>query len=313
MLFEILGDVPEKISHVLWDVDGVRTSKDEVPLRVTDWTIKLSQQGVRQSFITGRDAQWLVDMEIKPLKKAGLTEMPNSLWMPELGLVNIDFESERFEINSEFQGHPLLRPEIRYALLCLSHNQYTTWLWSHGQDVPEDYYLAKDANGVMLLISRTTINMPLRNYIWSEYKLVCGTYEILRDENGDSLEADPANDAKIVEKYIDSFGLAKDINILTVSTAVSLWPKGVDKTWSATTAIQASKIPLIPLEETIAFGDSVSDFPMSLNGKIAFAFVGLEEQWDLFEKSGIKASVVFKAKSGHKGPEVVLEILEYVL
>ncbi len=83
----------------------------------------------------------------------------------------------------------------------------------------------------------------------------------------------------------------------------------MDKAWSAKAALKVLK--LSP-EETIAFGDSVSDFAMSLGEKIAFAFVGPQEQWKAYEKSGIHANVVFKAKPGHSGPEVVLEILNHI-
>lgn len=57
-----------QFSHIIWDIDGTITERDvlseDVMFKIT---ILAQRYGVYHSFITGRDAKWIIEKLIEPM------------------------------------------------------------------------------------------------------------------------------------------------------------------------------------------------------------------------------------------------------
>ncbi|MAG44778.1 hypothetical protein CL633_02710 [bacterium] len=334
MLFEICGCIPKAISHIIWDVGGVRTDKDKVDPRICELTAELESQGIYQSFITGRDAEWLINMEIQPLKELGLFKMPHAMWLPELGLVHVDYEKEDFYIEPSLANHSLLQKKIRDELKKLSHNKETVMPWATAEGYGLSYAKRLDANGKAFFVPHGGRSIEMSNYIWSEYKHASAAYEVWRDENGDfaAIGQDELLHFKsIIQAKLQELHCLHDIDIFLLQSCISLWPKGIDKAWSAYQVLQSiSERTGISAEQitkkTLAFGDSASDLPFSSpknmpEKSIVFAFVGPYVSWQAYENDSelsranvvIKSNAVRQKKDEPKGAKVTLEIMNYLM
>jgi hypothetical protein len=155
-----------------------------------------------------------------------------------------------------------------------------------------------------------------------------GTAEALRDINQEiplrRAEKIPLA-GEIIEKMLDYLGI-KEVRVSPVSTAINITPIiddiPLDKDWSAGRGLKDMRKEITPelgqiARRSVAFGDGIADLLftepfLDINNRteIAMAFVGPESQYRPTESQ--EKNIFAKTTKGHKGPMVVLEILNYL-
>lgn len=271
------------ISNIIWDIDGTITDESgQVSHEVAAKIINLGLEGIYHSFITGRDAEWIMERVIKPMHRYfNFTRViDNLIFFAEVGCVMIERDPTGQWVSKPYflvEKHPLAtnQNEIRDKLSNLSFNP--TEKFVKGSSLPTNCEVIYDANDQCWLIDRSKPSPFCHPYIWSPYKKVFATFEKIRDENGKVKSFDQTPFEDIVKKTIKEAGLEESIGVETVSTAINIVPIvdstiKLGKSWAAGVAllnIQEKKLgKAVVLDEvidkTIAVGDGRADLDFTV-------------------------------------------------
>lgn len=314
------------ISHLIWDIDGTITDENgEVNQEVAAKIIRLGLNGVYHSFITGRDAAWIIKNVITPMKK--FYNFPrvvgNLIFFAEVGcvMITVDANGEVCKVlNPVVEHHPLCtnKDGIRQILADLAYNPKD----------PDDRYVASrvltppfevihDADRAAWAIDHSKERAPkCHPYIWSRYKEVFATFEKIRDENGRIKTFDQDMYAATITKAIESAGMQDQVDVEVVSTAINIVPKikGVKfgKAWAAGKALEyiwrakLGEQPLLEtvIDRTIAVGDGQADLEFTVpafaediqkalkRSTVFMIYVGAES--DLPRDGDLKKNIIIK-------------------
>ena len=300
-----------KYGHFIFDIDLTLTWKDRVRKAVLSRILQLScTTGIYHSFVTGRDAPWLTENFISKVKEHSQIEtvVDKLVFFAEAGCVKIVIEDDlsvKTIVNPDLENHPIRNPEFRKALRVLTYdpsNPDQISPYKKGQRVEHFQQLVFDANKIGWLIDRRQPVPPCSPYVWSTYKEVFATLEIIRDVNYNCIR--PATQqpyVRIVEQLIHDFGYDDFIRVQEVGSALNIVPvrDGVTlgKSWAAGMALlyiaenQLGGIEHLDrlIEHSIGFGDGRSDMEFSeptfdlatssglVHKTLPFVFVGDEK------------------------------------
>jgi hypothetical protein len=275
-----------RFSHIIWDIDGTITEKDILSDEVTIKILDLAQNGVYHSFITGRDAGWLIKQLIKPMQKFfNFTKvMQNLVFYAEVGCVLINADAQgnyRRTFIEEIENHPLRADEgnIRAVLKGLAFdpdNPEKLRRWQRGDPIPTGFDPIYDANGVGYLVDVSQPAPACHPYVWSPTKEAFATFEKIRNEEGGVKSFDQAPYEEIIADAIAKAGFADQIKTETVSTAINIVPAinktPLGKSWAAGRAImniQEHKLSRsvgldTVVTRTVAVGDGMADFDFTV-------------------------------------------------
>lgn len=269
------------ISHIIWDVDGTITDESgEVNQEVAAKIISLGLEGIYHSFITGRDAQWIIEKVITPMERFyNFTRIRDNLtFFAEVGCVLVERDETGkivTKIHPALVDNPLVKneSEIRDKIKILTYNPDNVKEYDPKSPIPDSHKLIFDANKVGWLVDCSKEAPPCYPYIWSPYKKAFATLEIIRDEKANVIKPIDGQTPYVetIKKTIKEAGFEDSIDIEEVSTAINIVPrvKGYKfgKAWSAGRALEYIRTDKLGgtfvLEEiigkTIAFGDGRSD------------------------------------------------------
>ena len=273
-------------SHIIWDIDGTITDEDgELNHEVAAKIICLGSQGIYQTFITGRDADWLIENIVTPMQSFYMfTEVSHNLaFYGEAGSVIVGVANGKptYSIHSQVKDHPLAtnRGGIRDSLRELVYdpiNPKQLMAFESGRKIGPREKVIYDANKKGWIVNIDENEPPLHRYIWSTSKKVFATLEKIRDEEGGVQVFDQTPFVQIVDNMIKEKGLQDLIDIAPAGTAVDIVPKAdglrLGKSWAAGRAlmhIHKDKLggkPLLDsvIDATVAFGDSEADLDFTV-------------------------------------------------
>lgn len=271
-------------SHIIWDIDGTITDETgQVSNEVAAKIINLALDGVYHSFITGRDANWIVTKVIDPMKRfynfARVRD--NLVFFAEVGcqVVNVDSSGNvEIKVHPAVKDHPLYADEkgIRETLKKLVHNPKVLKPYKREVEVRPPFDVVYDANEEGWLVNCSQPSPECHHYVWSTTKVVFGTFEKIRNEEGKCKTFDQTPFEERTKRVIEEAGFSDSIDVEVVSTAINIVPKvngkKLGKSWAAGQAlenIQKSKLGgTVLLDEvvakTIAFGDGKADFDFTV-------------------------------------------------
>lgn len=274
------------ISHLIWDIDGTITDENgEVNQEVAAKIIRLALNGVYHSFITGRDAAWIIKNVITPMKK--FYNFPrvvgNLVFFAEVGcvMITVDANGAIFKVPTPVvQNHPLCTNQdgIRQILADLAYNpKDPDDRFTAGRVLNSPLEVIYDADRVPWVIDHSKEKAPkCHPYIWSSYKEVFATFEKIRDSDGRIKTFDQDMYAGTIAKAIEMAGLQDQVDVEVVSTAINIVPKvaGVKfgKAWAAGKALEyiwrakLGEQPLLEtvIDRTIAVGDGKADLDFTI-------------------------------------------------
>ncbi len=315
------------ISNIIWDIDGTITDESgDVSQEVAAKIINLGLDGIFHSFITGRDADWIIERVITPMQRYFNFSrvIDNLVFFAEVGCVVIEKDPNGEWVAKPYllvENHPLAKNTngIRDKLAGLSFNPSKDQENRRGESLPTNFDVVYDANNKGWRIDRSKPSPPCHPYIWSPYKKVFATFEKIRDENGKVKSFDQTQYEEIIRRTIKEAGFENDIGVETVSTAINIVPivdttLKLGKSWAAGVAlrnIQEKKLgKTVVLDEvidkTIAVGDGRADFdfttptfPSEIESKlqhrtIQIIFVGEEQDLPL-ESSPQRKNIIIQA------------------
>lgn len=277
-----------EISHIIWDIDGTITDENgEVSQEVAAKIIQLGLEGIYQSFITGRDAEWIIEKVIEPMKRFYNFDRvrDNLIFDAESGCITLEVSQEvRKVVNPALVHHPLKtnasskksnrkRGEkgIRDRLKALVFNPENLRQYEPKIKIRPQEEIIYDANNTGCIIDTRKPRPTCHPYIWSTSKEVFATLEKVRDENGHIKTFDQEPYVQIVRESIAEAGFADLIDVEVISTALNIVPRvngtPLGKSWAAGSAllnIWKNKLGEgMPLEEvirrTISAGDGAAD------------------------------------------------------
>ena len=321
-----------KFSHIIWDVDGTITEGDTLHSGVLRNIAELAENGVFHSFVTGRDAAWLIEHLIADLAQLNRDVLMRMNFFAEIGSVNIEIGADgsyKTSINPLLAEHPLVqnRGGIRDRLRALVYDP--ALLHVGGYDKNNDIVIY-DANGIAYLIARVTTPPPFPDYIWSSYKEAMATFENIRLSYGEAAYiADHSSCVETIEQIIKDDGLENSIAVEPVATAINIVPavNGIryGKAWGAGQAIgalaRAQKISSRALvNKTIAFGDSISDLDLGTPlldggmrvGRLPVVFVGNPSTLLGFYEEQLSRIAILNTMTTMSGPRTTERALRYL-
>ncbi|MBU2577815.1 hypothetical protein KKA69_03200 [Patescibacteria group bacterium] len=329
-MYRILNEkgIPRRTRHIIWDVNGTITIGDIPDREVLKRIVALAGKGIHHSFITGRDRRWLEKMLISPLGEIEGFEkvVDNFHFYPELGLIKLDPVSGRIEVTEIIKDHPITDPPIRQRIASLFY-QAGNLLPYQGEERPE-HFVGGDANGNLFLIPEASeVEFPW--FIWSEFKELMGSVEVIRNLDTSLNKECAAKINKSAEKLEEIFrewGLKEWIKVSPVSTALNLVPivygTPLDKDMAAGIALynlaQRLQVSIHELcSQTIAIGDGTADllFTTPILGLIPLFFVGPRSQLrpTALQEKQITLLGEGAIEDGKEiGPKVTREVLQLI-
>lgn len=273
-------------SHLIWDIDGTITDENgQLSQEIAAKLIELARMGIYHSFITGRDAPWIVVKVIKQLKRFFnfSSVRDHFVFYAEVGCIamRVGEDGEVVQVEAEeIREHPLkCNAALRQTLRELTYH-------------PSDPNLPEQKNGAVEACERPKQSEPFviydandcawrRNpnqpepscspYIWSPTKQVFATLEKLRDEEGRVRNFDQTPFEEAARRAIEDAGFGDAVALEAISTALNIVPKvngtKLGKSWAAGRAILhvwSRKLGRgVPLDQviarTLAFGDGKAD------------------------------------------------------
>ena len=270
------------VSHIIWDIDGVITGEDgSLSHEVAAKIICLGSQGIFHSFITGRDADWLIENIVTPMKSfSTFAEVRQNLtFYGEAGSVIVDIVNGEVtaRVHPQAEVHPLAtnKDGIRDLLRELVYDPKKLKAYKRKRIGPREKVIY-DANQRGWIVNIDKNEPPLHPYIWSTSKKVFATLEKIRDEEGKIQVFDQIPFVQIVNRMIRESGLEEFIEVAPADTAIDIVPKAnglrLGKSWAAGRALQhiqediLGSIPLLDsvIDATIAFGDSEADLDFTV-------------------------------------------------
>jgi hypothetical protein len=317
-----------QVSHIIWDIDGTITEHDVLSKEVTVKIIILAQRsGVYHSFITGRDADWVITNVITPMKEFPyFSEVHTKMrFVAEVGCVPISL-GPKGEVeptpHPTIENHPLYKNcnRIRDKLRALAHDPESLQEYVRGAPVPSEHDVIYDANGQGYLIK--PFEQPhCSPYIWSTYKKIFATFEKTRDEDGRTRTFDQEPYENKILEVIKEAGFENEITTELVGTAINIVPKvggePLGKSWAAgealTTiqedALGGAQVLDSVIYRTIAVGDGSSDldftkptFPPEVargltNTTLQIIFVGPEQDLPRLGRQGfvLRRNIIIQA------------------
>lgn len=286
MLYKILDFAKlHFISNIIWDIDGTITDESgDVSQEVAAKIINLGLDGIFHSFITGRDAQWIIDHVIDPMQRYFNFSrvIDNLIFFAEVGCVTIERSAQggwEIKANPLVDKHPLAQNAngIRDKLAALAYNPPKTDEHKRGEPPPLGFDVIYDANNTGWRIDRSKPGPPCSQYIWSPYKKVFATFEKIRDESGRVKSFDQTQFEEIIRRTIKEAGFESAIGVEVVSTAINIVPivdttLTLGKSWAAGVALQnvqetkLGKTVVLDevIDKTIAVGDGRADFDFTV-------------------------------------------------
>lgn len=325
-LYKIIRELPNSIIHFIWDVNGTITEKDAPDQEILGRIIQTAGKGAHHSFITGRDAEWLGEFLINPIKKInGFQKTRKNLhFYPELGLLTLDPVSGKKEKAELIKGHPIADLKTREKLAGLFYQEKD--LLPYNGEKKAGYYLGGNANGKMFLIpEKPKVEFPW--FIWSTSKNIIGTGEIIRNADA-TLNKECAKQVikstKRLDTALEKLELSEYIKPSPISTAINLVPvvegSPLDKNMAAGLAIKIAGDALgVSLPEiagqTVAIGDGAADlmFATPILGIIPIFFVGPKTQLNPTPMQEKQLAIVGQGaflEGGKTGVQVTKQVFE---
>lgn len=304
-------------SHLVWDIDGTITDEHgQLSQEIAAKLIGLARMGIYHSFITGRDALWIIEKVIEPLKQ--FYNFPSVrdhfVFYAEVGCIALRVGEDGGVVQveaEEIKNHSLkCDKQLRQMLRELAYHPVDPGLATQGDGAVErcdrptqfDPFVLYDANDRAWRRAPGQKEPLCPPYIWSDTKQVFATLEKVRDEEGDvGRPFDTAPFEQAVRRTIATAGFDSVVDIEAISTAINIVPKvnglKLGKSWAAGKAIlHVWHLKLgqgVPLDQviarTLAFGDGKADldftspiFPTSVMQRLdkpalQIVFVGGED------------------------------------
>ena len=151
------------VSHIIWDIDGTITDETgKLSQEVGAKIINLGLDGIYHSFITGRDANWIIEKVVRPMQ--AFYNFPrvrdNLIFFAEVGCVMITVgptgETE-VKVHPVVENHPLKTNQsgIRDKLKQLVYNPEVLSEYHLGDKVVPPFDVVYDANDQGWLIDHS--------------------------------------------------------------------------------------------------------------------------------------------------------------
>jgi len=266
------------ISHIIWDIDGTITEKDILSQEATTKIINIGLKGIYHSFITGRDADWVIKNVIEQMKGFfNFTAVRDKLiFFAEVGCIKVTFDPDGGIIKTphpQIEEHPLRKNEkIRGILKDLVYDPDKLNKYKKSSPPPlPPLELTYDANSDGYLIDRSKPAPRCYPYIWSPFKKAFATFEKIRNEKNEVRTFDQTPYLEIITKVIKDEGFEDSITTEEVATAINIVPVvdklPLGKSWAAGMALKniwKTKLGCGPsfaevIDKTIAIGDGKAD------------------------------------------------------
>lgn len=299
--------MPRKVLTMFFDIDMTITENDIIPWYMQTILILLLKAGINLVFVTGRNRAWGLKYLAFLRQAAGAK-----------GLVFVAYEYGLI-ITEGLDGEPQYYPGFEETLLAKKfvREKIASIFWKYedlvsykeGDPIPEGCEPAYDAECNMVLMplrpSATYPVFPQCPWAYLSPKKERGmTAELFRDKKGRAMKWSKAGQKQIT-KVCYQLGIHKLASINVCYSATDFLPyfgkKAFDKSIASGIAVKflAQRFGKSIWEicnTSLIFGDSATDFPMSMpyfgpreRGNISFAYVGDEEGY----KPGRALSNVF--------------------
>ncbi len=271
-------------SHIIWDIDGTITDENgQLSQEVAAKIISLGLAGVYHSFITGRDAKWLVEKVIKPLQRffnfARVRD--NLIFFGEVGCVMLTIGPDggvEQTVHPQVKNHPLSTNQggIRDTLRRLAYDPETLQGYKLGFTLGTNQDVIYDANEQGWVIELGPKTPPCHQYVWSTSKEVFATFETLRDKEGRVRSFDTTPYEETLRRTIMEAGLEDAIDVEVLRTAINIVPKvdslKLGKSWAAGRALENIRKTKLGeavvldavIDGTIAVGDGRADLDFTV-------------------------------------------------
>ena len=317
------------VSHIIWDIDGTITDETgKLSQEVGAKIINLGLDGIYHSFITGRDANWIIEKVVRPMQ--AFYNFPrvrdNLIFFAEVGCVMITVgptgETE-VKVHPVVENHPLKTNQsgIRDKLKQLVYNPEVLSEYHLGDKVVPPFDVVYDANDQGWLIDHSKSAPCCYPYVWSATKIAFATVEKIRTEEGKVQVFDQAPYGEIMTRVIKEAGLVDLMDIEIVSTAINIVPKmdnlKLGKSWAAGRALEnihQSKLGRAfvldeVIDRTIAVGDGKADLDFTVptfspevdnllqHRTIQIIFVGGEQDLPVIGSpdAGVRDNIIIQA------------------
>lgn len=333
-MFDVVGQIPEKISVVLADINDTLITQDRnLGRALADLISGTVNQGTRWVFIGGGEIFRVFDRVIVPLKQAGAQIKDRVFLYAEYGAIRLNMDkadrlaskrpTEAFHIREDLKDHPILEVQRKFASLFWQIEE----LSSMKREVSERGFEGTDDLGRRWFFPQES-KVVFPECIYNERKFVIPTAEIIRDLDGKIPMARHERceqGIKIIRELLRFWGIEKESHVFLEPTAIVVFPKIDNVLFSK--AFPAGEILVeiaatkgIALEtlfsETIVLGNAWPDLAMTkpaiplglVKGKrwLPFVFVGGVSQ----RPSLTNGRVAVLPKEGFQGPELCLAVLE---
>jgi len=225
-----------KASHIIWDIDGTITDENgKVNQEVAAKILNLaSESEIYHSFVTGRDAGWIIKKLITPMKDfAGFMPVHSRLaFFAEVGCVVIEIDNRgrhSIHVYDKAQNHPLyINTDLRNRIRTLAWDpeKLKPYNYQPGSLPPPnaifdaDYdpekasYDPEEAKNdpqsrpnaghhCFLTPDQADQRPKCPQYIWSTSKMVYGTFEKVRTSEGKWGEFDQSDAIRNIQDFLD--------------------------------------------------------------------------------------------------------------
>lgn len=335
------SDLLRRVSHIIWDIDGTITDETgKLDATVAAQILDLAKAGIHHTFITGRDAAWIQNHVINPMKNAPdfAGNRDRLRFYAEVGCVEltdeVDDQGNLIRIfDVDIENHPLKKNElnIRTALQDLVYDPAKLKPYTPSVSPASDEKVIYDANEKGWIVNVNQAPPRCDEYIWADSKEAFATFEKIRDVTGKIKDFDQTPYAQEIRRMISENGFEDFIDIEVIGTAINITPKlegeKLGKAWAAGKALLAlhNQLGIDDLDRiirsTICAGDGAADFEFTIprfvglsqptEQNIPMIFVGSEHDWVL--DSELRDNVIIcPADDEVNGARVVSEALDFL-
>jgi len=324
-LFQLLklDIIPPKITHIIWDYDGVLTDKRDLNPECLKLLALLGKMGVKHAFVSGRESDFLKKniFSVVDGKHIG----GNFIFLGELGATESGFLQET-RWTQDWKNHPIMDPGFRQEI----HALFSNWEYLSQIKETESSFKAMDYRSRPIFFPKNP-DMPFPEFEWYEEKTVVMSVTAIRDAELKTIPSFIAKREKIaqtIEKIIEKRDLQNHISVVIAATAIDIAPKIdgriMEKDHGAAVAVAhwIAEEKENPIVGTVCFGDSRADIKMcepfngKILGKMPIFFVGRQDEYKQIENSPLVAAASMGALGQNPdviGSRVTIDILQWLL
>jgi len=324
-LFQLLkpGIIPPKITHIVWDYDGVLTDKRDLNPQCLKLLANLGKMGVKHAFVSGRESDFLKKNIFSVVDGEHIGG--NFVFLGELGATKSGFLQET-HWTQDWKNHPIMDPDFRQEIRTL----FSNWEYLSQIKESEAAFQAMDYRSRPIFFPKNP-NMPFPEFEWYEEKTVVMSVTAIRDaelKTIPSFIAKRGNIAQTIEKIIEKRGLQNYISVVIAATAIDIAPKIngriMEKDHGSAVALShwITDEGKNPIAGTVCFGDSRADIKMCepFNGKtlgnMPIFFVGRQDEYEQIENSPLVAAASLGALGQNPDnicSQVTIAILQWLM